>query len=424
MTMLQMPRVGNTARTPRRPQHRFYLETRPWQIQPFLIAPVLPMETMKNALIQARVVSDPLVSSLTGWHCEFYLFYVKHRDLADRDDFANMMITPGTDVSSHKATAYDVDLYTPKGGMKWVEYCLDRVRDEYFRDEGEEGTTYEIDGLPAAWIAQDAFYQSGVNAADFATSGYDLNVDLDSDTNITASEIEDSMRQWQLLRHSGVTDMSYEDYLASFGLRQPEVIEPHRPELIRYVRKWTYPTNTVEPTTGVPSSAAVWSISERADKDRLFTEPGFVFGVTVARPKIYLSKQKGNAAALMDDAYRWLPALLHSDHAISWREVANGDGPFEDITDVDGYWIDVRDLLMHGDQFVNVDVGTATGFSSIALPADDFQKRFPTLAMAQSLFTDQSPGTAQKIKYDGVVSLNILGTQRDTTPRSVAGSGL
>lgn len=411
--------VNPSKRVARYPQHRFHLKTRPWQIQPFMIAPVLPGETLKNALWQARVVTDPLLSSLTGWFCEFYLFYCKHRDLDGRDDFTNMMLDPTTSLSSYRQTvAYDQKLYTPLGGIKWVEQCLDRVVDQYFRDEGEESQTFEIDGLPAAWIGFDSFMQSGQNAADLSTSGPDLDVDADSDGTVTASEIESAMRQWEFLRANQVTDMSYEDYLRSFGIKSPEAQDPHTPELIRFSKNWTYPTNTVEPTTGVPSSAAVWSIQERADKDRFFTEPGFIFGVTVARPKIYLSNQKGNAAALMDDAYRWLPAMLQSDSAISWRQIDNGDGPFENLTDANGYYIDVRDLLIYGDQFVNVDVATETGISSIALPQNDFQKRFPTLAMAQSLFTDQSPGDAQHIKYDGVCSLNILGRQMDHTPRS------
>jgi hypothetical protein len=82
MNMPLIREVGKSRRIPRNPQHRFYLETRPWQIQPFLIAPVLPGETMKNLLLQSRVVSDPLLASLTGWFCEYYFFYCKHRDLA------------------------------------------------------------------------------------------------------------------------------------------------------------------------------------------------------------------------------------------------------------------------------------------------------------------------------------------------------
>ena len=60
----------------RRPEHPFILRHKPWQIQPFLIAPVIPGETMSNLLMQARVVTDPINNPLIGWHIEYYYFYV------------------------------------------------------------------------------------------------------------------------------------------------------------------------------------------------------------------------------------------------------------------------------------------------------------------------------------------------------------
>ena len=81
MAQLQIAPYGRTSRTPRRPQHTFAIEARPWQLVPFFIAPVLPGETMKNMLFQARIVSDPIKNPLIGWWAEFFFWYVKHRDL-------------------------------------------------------------------------------------------------------------------------------------------------------------------------------------------------------------------------------------------------------------------------------------------------------------------------------------------------------
>lgn len=406
--------VGRTARVPRRPAHQFYIQHRPWQIQPFAIVPVLPMETMKNALMQSRCVTDPLVSPLTGWWLDYYLFYVKLRDLADRDDFTGMMIDFDKDMSSHQESAFVQRFYTPKGGMKWVEYCLDRVVEEWFRDENETGT-FEIDNVPVAQIGIENFAQSGVNAAEFAVAGADVDVDLNADSTITASEIEQAQRQWMLARHEQVTEMSFEDYLRAFGVAAPEAEEPHRPELLRYWRNWTYPTNTVDHTDGSVSSACSWSVAERADKDRLFKEPGFIFGVSIARPKIYYDAQKGCGAALMNSAFSWLPAMLKEDTAISWKHVANGDGPFEALTDAAGYYVDIRDLLVHGDQFTNVDLSSVSDLSKASLPDTDFQRRFPSAADAAALFTD-SAGPNYTVRQDGILNLTILGTQIDQTP--------
>ena len=62
------PRVGvapdyaRTSRQTRRPQHRFNLKTKPYQIQPFCIAPVLPGETLTSAMLQTQSWSDPLAT--------------------------------------------------------------------------------------------------------------------------------------------------------------------------------------------------------------------------------------------------------------------------------------------------------------------------------------------------------------------------
>lgn len=414
MPQLMVKPVGQTARIPRKPKHQFYLEHRPWQIQPFAIVPVLPAETMKNALLQTRAVTDPIISPLTGWWLDYWLFYVKLRDLADREDFSGMMVDFDKDMSSHKEGAFVQRTYTPKSGMKWVQYCLDRVVEEYFRDENETGT-FEIDNMPVAQLGIENFSQSGGNFAEFDTGGADVDVDLNADSTITASEIEKAQRQWMIARHEAITEMSFEDYLRAYGVRAPEAIEPHRPEMIRYWRNWTYPSNTVDHTDGSVSSACSWSVAGRADKDRRFDEPGFIFGVTVARPKIYFQNQKGCGAALMNSAFSWLPAMLKHDTAISWQQIANGDGPFENITDADGYLVDIRDLLIHGDQFTNVDLATVSDLSLAALPATDFQRRFASAADAAALFVD-SDGPNYRVRQDGILDLTILGTQMDHTP--------
>jgi len=63
---------------------KFNLVTKPYQLQPFMIMPVLPGETLQNMMLQSQVWSDPLASGMKniGWWCEYFFFYVKWRDLA------------------------------------------------------------------------------------------------------------------------------------------------------------------------------------------------------------------------------------------------------------------------------------------------------------------------------------------------------
>lgn len=413
MNAVQVAEVARARRTNRRPQHTFQLRHQPWQIQPFMIAPVLPGETMKSLLVQARVVTDPIVNPLIGWWFEQYFFYVKHRDLTDRDKFQEMVLDPSWDAATQgfgASSDWQTYYFGGSGFINWTEACLERVTDEFFRNEGEAWDGYLIDGMPIASISRQDWADSAVNAAD--VTSVDVDVDANADSTIMASEVEAAMQQWQLLRDSGLTQMSYEDYLQSYGVR-PTTTEIHKPELVRYLREWTYPTNTVDPSDGTPSSAASWSIADRADKDRFFKEPGFLFGVAVVRPKVYLSSQIGSAVGAMNDVWSWLPSMLTNDPRASMKHFEIGTGPLPGNADANGYWFDVRDLLMYGDQFVNFDVA-ASDAGMVALPTTALQKRYPTEAMAKALFVD-SAGTKFLVRSDGVVSLTIATQQKDTT---------
>lgn len=386
----------------RRPQHTFYIRHRPWQVQPAVIAPVLPGETMKNALLQMRAVTDPIKNPLIGWWYEFYLFYVKHRDLSAREDFTSMVLTPGYDLSSLYTPA-KTETYHYGGTVDWASMCLERVVEEYFRDEGEAWDGFQIGNLPIASV-------SGNSWLDSVT---DTTVLSEGDTlagGESAEDIDQMMRQWEFMRAAKLTNMSYEDFLKTYGVR-PSLAEQHKPELLRYVRDWSYPSNTINPADGSPSSAVSWAIAERADKDRFFAEPGFVFGVAVARPKVYFSGQSGSAVGLLSDAVSWLPAVLADSPYTSLKEMPALSAPLPASTN--GYWVDVRDLFLYGDQFVNFSL-TETDAGLVALPTAGLQKRYASAADADALFVDAAGGK-NLVRCDGVCNLAIAGRQQDHT---------
>lgn len=403
-------------RKPRRPQHPFNLVFKPFQIQPFLIAPVLPGESMENALIQARFVTDPVRSKLTGWWCGLWLFYVKIRDLEDRDLLETMFLDMNADLSSLNSAAA-AWAYHAGGTINWVEECLKRVVVEYFRFEGEAYDIATIDNVPLASIRNMDVFDSLSLEADL--DSLDFDVDTDTSGTIEASEIETAMYQWQWMRQNNlIRDMDFEDYLASYGVR-PKVEEAHIPELLRYIEDWSYPTNTVEPTTGAPSSAVAWSIAERADKRRFFREPGFVFGVTCCRPKVYRQSQTGSFTGLMTSVKSWLPAMLTNSPEVSRIASDFGSGPVPELgsTIVGGYNVDIRDLLIHGEQFVNRALVVDSSDSTLTLPADGatLNKRYPAEAEVDDLFVDTT-GALEHIRADGIVSLNIMSQQVDVSP--------
>lgn len=396
----------------RSPQHPFNLRVLPWQIQPCFIAPVLPGETMKNLMLMSRVVTDPVLDKLMGWWCEYFFFYVKHRDLSIADDMVAMHLDQTSTAVEAHTTAAAAALYHDgrNSAVNYTQYCLDSVVKWYFRDAGEaEPTT--IGGMPPSKVNFDGWWQSMREGADTTPPAGTIDSFLPGDvpsipTAGIPSGYSTQYAQWEAMVAAGITTASFEDYLRSWGVKVPEEVdeEMQRPELIRYVRDFTYPTNTVEPTTGVPSSAAIWSVSERATKDRYFKEPGFIFGVQLVRPKVLMSKLDGSLVHHMTRAFDWLPATLLDEAFMSLKSfdaTSAAAGPINQ-TMGDAQWVDLKDLFLYGDQFYN----HSDQKNVVALPDTSANVKYPSATDADGLFVDTT--TPKKyIRSDGMVSLQI-----------------
>lgn len=415
-----------TQRRPRRPRHTFNLKTKPYEIAPFMIAPVLPGETLSSLLMQSRVVTDPIQNSLIGWHKEYYFFYVKHRALnvlwsdADALLLQTQMLDPSTSMTNLRAAANTTPYYTFKAGIDYVLACTHAVIKEFFRDEDEAVNVASIENYFAAQMDQENWAHS---MKEESATGDDTDLpgqDQLEETDVIETETG-QYAQWEIMRDAGLTDATYEDFLRSYGVSIPKSEdqggtqdEKHKPELIRFIREWSYPSNTVNPADGTVASAVSWSIAERADKKRFFKEPGFIFGVTVTRPKVYMGLQKGAAVGMLDSAYGWLPALL-SGHP--WTSVTEElDSATDGILQGgdEDYWVDLRDLFLYGDQFVNHTFSAAANHGLAHPVAATLQRKYPTDAMVESLF---KTATTEYVREDGVVHLNILSRAGpDTTP--------
>lgn len=428
VSLQELPKVG---RKQRRPSHSFALRTRPWQIQPFMIAPVLPGETMKNLLLQSRVVSGRLNDGLVGWWTEFYFFYVKLRDLPQRDALTDMLVT-NANVDAYKAPDFKEIFYEGPGDMQYVRWALQRVVEEYFRDEDEAWDVATLDELPLAQIGNSSWTDSLIPDSKVADADDTPEAFPGNQMPAPYDGFDQHYAHWEAMRSMQLTAVDFEDWLKTFGVKVPSAAkeEKHRPELLRYVREWTYPTaNGVFHTSTGPVAGPMcsWSIAERADKDRFFSEPGFVFGVNVTRPKVYLGAQYQAAVGLLNDAYAWLPAILQPEPYTSLKKVGLGTGPASDMTEA--YWVDLRDLFMYGDQFLNFDPWATVSdkpvdaLSMVNLPADN-GARFASSQDVDALFrgTDDAGGTpAQdvasllRIKVEGRCDLNILSRLEDTS---------
>ena len=423
---------ARTARSTRRPQHRFSLVTKPFQIQPFMVAPVLPGETLKLAMLQSQVWSDPLKASLKnlGWWCEYNFWYVKHRDLMGFEEAANglgdvlvEMFTTGASLAGFVDADGNEKTYCPPGGVDFVLSALQRITEEYYRDEGEVWNIATLDGLPLAKIygkGQSDWSEKLTDEADHEDRRQ--NLDIDGDGEIYTNEIARAWNEWAAAHDAGLITMDYEDWMRTYGggavVGNDDRVDYHRPEDIAHFREFTYPTNTVEPTTGVPTVAAGWRVASQARKAVFFPEPGWIIGTTVVRPKIYLGKQQGNIASMMQTRDSWLPAILNDQMNVSHLRIPEDVGPLAAQWTASDYWIDLRDLLNKGDQFVNYTIPDAAPFADLPVFAGT-NRRYPSATDIMAYFSDAVNG---RIRSDGVVSLSILGRQKETGKNLVLGN--
>lgn len=407
--------VAPQQRRTRSPRHSFNLKHRPYQIQPFMIAPVLPGETLTVAGLQARAKTQPLAGAvdLLGWWLEHYVFYVKLTDLQGRDDFTEMLLSYGHSLATYDEAA-DVGDYHPGGGPNWVGLCVDRIVDEWFRDEGDG--LVELEGSHQAQIMGETWLDSAKLASQAPTQDHEFpGADDPAIPDSYSGDFATHYAQWQHMRATRLTSATFEDWVGAFGIKtdtKPER-EDHRPELLMRSKDFQYPSVVVDGATATSTAAVVWSIAATTDKKRLFREPGFIVGVTVARPKVYLSKQIAPAVSMMDDAYAWLPAVLRNEPYTSLKTFtvsAVTSGPLG-TTPLEAYWVDIRDLFLYGDQFVNFDI-SATPAGFVALPTSAMQKKYAASADIDAFFAS---GTSNKVLQDGICNLSILSMQMETT---------
>lgn len=432
---LAVERLPKTGRVMRRPVHKWNVRHRPWALQPICIAPVIPGETLKNAVFQARVVTDPLKNRLIGWWHEYYWYYVPFRALAIADELTEMVVNPEwTSANVDSSTAVPQHYFAGRNSIDYVSACMDAIVAFDFRTL-EETQTRKIDGLHQIDVNHKGLFHSIISDAHVQEWDVAVVDGPDAGSELNASEVDIAMEQYELLRSNGLIEMTYEDYLKTYGIKGKAVEPPehqYTPELLRYVRDWQYPSNTINPTNGAAASAVSWSVAERIDKDRFFREPGFVVGFTVSRPKVYLANQVGNGTMMLDTIRRWLPKVMEDDPYTSLARFANGEGPLysgladtapaaSDATPTQPYWVDVRDLFLYGDQFHNY--GTSEGSllpNAANLPWVDGNVNYihDIDAMCDKLFVDQS--TKQHTEQDGLISFVIAGSQRDMTVDSRA----
>lgn len=406
---VQQPGMGKKRHT-RTPNFPVLGTMRPFGLYPIMAHPVLPGETLKSFRLKWRTISMPIKHPLAGCWLEVWLCYVKLTDL-DRD-LGNMFISENYSTDGYLCSTSNDRYFTKAGQIDWVKLCAERVHDAYFLDDSE--TPREIDGVRQTKINSKSWMQNLMFKP--------------ADDPLDTTDIHDAyheMNQYMMMQQMGMSELTYENYLNQYGVRSIGTAEGD-PEILRYAPAWTLPVNTVEPTTGAPSSAWVWSSEIKADKDKRFSEPGFIIALASYRPKMYSSKQRYSFSGNLWGFQDWYPAYNLQDPAAGIRDLLTNDPVFPSgfRTDAGDATLiyDHRDLLSHGEQFVNnfdeLPYDSPFYADQRANDADDTAKIRGEYADQTSL-NDLFVSTTQTDRvayYEGIASCTIAGHITDSTP--------
>ena len=422
--LIEAPR---TRRKPRSPVHDFNLRFRPFVLQPAVVAPVLPGDTLKNILCSYSAMTDPIKHPLIGWWMDWHYFYVPFRAMSIASDLEAMVLDPAFgELGAGGDVAADPDMYHAEAGKPSFTYhALRAVVEEWFRNEGEDWlTNAHLDNVPQVGLkkfnAISSFVLDSASAEPDVlpgTSDADDNLDeiLGSGLSATFAGAYDA---YQALVAAQVVDITYDDWLRQYGVRLPTPHTDPKPERLLSYSDWKFPSKAIDQTDGSIASAVHWRDRVKSDKDRKFKEPGIILGLASATPKIYLSKQDAAYSDHLTRSLDWLPAVL-ADQAFTSLKLftANGagagSGPLNKTTIPADYYLDNRDLFVHGDQFINFDL-TATDANLVALPGANGKVRFVSSTDADNLFAVASP--ANKIHCEGRTRLSFLSDVMDMTP--------
>lgn len=407
--------VPTSSRKHRRPRYKFLVDQFPYLLFPVALGPVWPGESMVNLWFESRVVSEPLASSISGWGVEYYLFYVKMSDLVDHPEVMDMLIDPTNAALTGSGTYYDADAqFNHQAGFpNYGKMCYDRIVKTYFRDDGEDLATpagAKVGSLYMVKFKDHALFDS------ITSSTFDDAIA----TPPVADGMDDLARAQDLYDYlvaANLTDMSYQDWCAAYGVKTPAT-ELNEPELLLKWSDWGYPSNTINPVDGSPSSAFSTVIKKSFNEPRFFKEPGFLQLLSVYRPKLFIENQKSNSTDYLNTALSWLPAMLSADPTTSVREFQNNVIMTAPSVGTDKSIVDMRDVPLYGDQYIYTIDAAAGDNPVVASFQEGAAMRYPAYAELGKLFTDET-GDFWTVHADGFVNFDIVGRIQDyTTARS------
>lgn len=400
------PGMAPAKRTNRTPNFPMAGTCVPYGLYPIMSHPVLPGETLQSFTAKLSAVSMPIIHPLAGCWMESWLVYTKFTDL-DRN-LGQMFVSDSYSTSGWTAGSNAERYFVRSGEIAWLQKITENFHANYFVHDGETAQT--IDGVPLVKLNNASWYQNMMfEPAEVAvdTSG--------------AADLYEQLTGWMMLQQMNLTELTYEQYLQQYGAWAPEAAVG-APEILRFARSWVKPTNVISPTDGSPASAWVWNDEIKATKAKRFNEPGFITLFVTFRPKLYQSGIRASMIGKLWGFSDWFPAYNLQDPTAGIKNLSSQDAIFTTPGATNKSLIyDHRDLLSHGEQFVNTSshpyrLPTSSGLSvADAATTEQIRGEYPTASDVEALFVTATD-PQDRLYYEGISQCVISGHIVETTP--------
>lgn len=424
---VQRPLTRTGERPTRSPSYPFSVLGRPWEIVPAHVIPVLPGETMTSAFLQGQFWTDPLRPGMKNnpWTWEYWCFYAKFRDLPGWEEGVDGigadlidMIETGEALTPHIAPTRLSNTYCAKGGIDYAWEAMKRIIECYFREEGQvwnvaTGPTPEFYPLAHAFAGarRDVHERLAVGGVGTNPTPEDRRVAMPG---YVGGLVYQAWQDYAANRNQTTAElqsMDYEDIIRASGgkvvARHEDREDMHIPELLGMIRHFDYPVNTVEPTTGSPSVAFGHRVKQGLKQNFRFPEFGWVIGLMCWRPKAFLKNQVAGYYSMMKSRTDWFMPNEDPNLDTHILNIIDAEGPLSAIFDTPGnnYAIDLRNLLWHGEQFLNWDpsVGGTGGDALVTLPTVGGGRDYPSTADLDAVWAT----TGGRIRMNGVMDVAI-----------------
>lgn len=414
---LQIVQPGMTrTRKKRTPQFPIAGTLRPFGLYPLWATPVLPGETLNMAETKYRLISMPVKHPLAGAWFETWTVYCSLTDLDEQ--FATMFISEDTSPTAYQAGVDRPRYFTKAGQIDYIKLAMDRIAYHYFRDEEEPNwDTHTVDGV----------HMAGRQNWDWAQNLMFQPVGMDPALLPSAMPKDGTLTPLEIMRLAGMSEITYEKYLMQYGVAQKEAVKAANiPEILRYTREWTVPTNQIEPSNGRPTSAWSWSNTIKSEKPKRFDEPGFVVTIGCVRPKMFDPTLRASMVGELWGFQDWFPVYNLDDPAAGIKPLDASHKVLDLPLGTDAIIYDHRDLLAHGEAFVNnwtgqpyalPTINSRTLADGVKYPA--MRSKYPLAADIDALFVEddaQTPDAKRMcLYYEGIAAAEITGHVVDKT---------